>query len=260
MDTRAKNENELDAVLKEVYESPEPADSWEALRTRIDGVIRDAGLKELRERGLHAGGAIRRRWAIAAAAACVIVSLSILSYLVGMKNGERRYRHEQLLAANTDLFTEVKLNQLHEAFSQVRSLFSDELPWIMVGQGNDVQIGVNSRQFSEADTDHVVFIRLAINMEGHRADRQYFDIVTFANHRAELLLPLAANVRVHVCLMARLSTDGTIDVEIDASVNGGAHAQNTGRIADDSFISLVRMRTDGGWLTINGTGRAISGS
>ncbi len=180
--------------------------------------------------------------------------------MVGMKSGERRQRHEQLLVAGTGLLTDVKLNQLHEAFSQVRSLFSDELPWIMVGEGNNVQIGVNGRQFNEVDTGHVVFVRLAVNMEGGGGGRQYFDIVTFANHRAEFLLPLAANVGVHVSLMPRLSTDGVIDVEIDASVNGGAHAQNTGRIADDSFISLVRMRADGGWLSINGTGRAISGS
>lgn len=257
MDTHGKNETELGAVLKEVYESTKPADSWEALRTRIDGVIGDARLKDIRRHGSLSSVSIRRRWVMAAAAACVIVGLSILSYLVGMKSGERRYQHEQLLAANTDLFTDVKLNQLHEAFSQVRSLFSDELPWIMVGEGNNVQIGVNGRQFNEVDTGHVVFIRLAVSMEGGGGSGQYFDIVTFANHRVELLLPLAANVGVHVCLTPRLSTDGTIDVEIDASVNGGAHAQNTGRIEDDSFISLVRMRADGGWLSINGTGRAI---
>jgi hypothetical protein len=259
MDTGGKNENELDAVLREVYESTEPADSWEALRGRIDGAIGDAKPKEAGGRRLLFSMGARGRWAMAAAA-CVLVGLSIVCYQVGIKTGESQYREEQLHAASSDLFTEVRLSQLHEAFSQVRPLFSDELPWIMVGEGNNVQIGVNGPSPNEVDTGHVIVIRLTVNMDGREAERQYFDIVTFANHRAELLLPLASDMGVHVRLMPRLSREGIIDLEIDASVNGGAHAQNTGRIVDDSFIPLVRMRADGGWLNINGTGRATSGS
>jgi hypothetical protein len=47
-------------------------------------------------------------------------------------------------------------------------------------------------------------------------------------------------------------------VQIDTRLDSGSKTNNTVTIADDSFKTLARVKSNGSWININATGQSLS--
>lgn len=253
MGTNKKYDDLVDAVLQDAYGGIEPPDSWEALRARIDR--RMDSVPSIPAAQLSRSVVFWRRVAFAMAA-CFLISVGLLIYMVGVSHGTRGHwrRHG---VPNQGLFSQAQLNQLSKTFSNVRELFGQQLPWIIVGSGNDAEIGV-AQIVPAADMPKVVIVRLALSLEKQTAKQQYFDIVTFSNQQAKFRLPLIGTSPIDVSLKPTLKNDGAVMVEINAQFNGSSEAKSTATVVDDTFTSLVRLRAKDDWVNIAGIGRSMS--
>jgi hypothetical protein len=195
-----------------------------------------------------------RRTAVALAA-CLLITIGLLIYTLGFV---RSGRVNGGLAEPIDsgLFSQAQLDQLRETFSNVRQLFEKQSAWIVVGSGNDAEIGVE--QIGRTwDTSKIVVVRLAVNFEKENTAPRFFDVVTFPNQRADFQLPLADSSPIKVSLRP-LVKDKAVAVEIKAQVNGRAKSESTTAVDDDTFTSLVRLPSDGDWVTITGIAQSVS--
>lgn len=238
-------DNKIEDILKEAHNEIEPPDSWKALRNRIDQRI-DA---RTNAPAGTSGNIVFWRWLAIGMAACFVVTAGILLYRLGFSDGMRQSRHEMVKA--TDLLSQADLNRLSLTFSQVRQLFGQQSHWIMIGSDDSTQMGVADTTLPKGGNSRLVVVRLAARLGDSDSQRQYFDIVAVAGRRAELQLPVAGSSPVDISLRPTVSSDGTIKVEIDTQT------AKVDKTLGDRFTSLFRMRTNGNWVNIDGTGRML---
>jgi len=245
-----RQEEAIDAILKDAYREIEPADSWAALRGRIGRTINGAKLPSVSAVQLEQRIAFWRRAALASAA-CLLVTAGLLVYTLGLMQGGRL-----TAPINEGLFSQAQLVQLKDAFSNVRELFEQQSTWIMLGSGNNAEIGLDPAGAAPNAGD-IVVVRLAVNFEKQDAAPSFFDVVTFPSQRADFQLPLADSPPIRVSLRPLLKDDA-IAVEINAQADGRAKSENTTPVDDEAFTSLVRLPCDGDWVTINGIAQSVS--
>jgi hypothetical protein len=248
MNTENNYDNTIGQILRDANNEISPPDSWEALRGRIDQRITNKATITLRSMIFW------RRTAIGMAA-CLLITLGILSYSF-VNNHGIRINDPQAVAVSNNLLNQTELNRLSLTFSQVRQLFQENSQWIMVGSGTDTQMGITDKSASEID-NKVIVIRLAVNLDSGKSKLQYFDVVMFPNQQANLQLPLANTHVINVSLKPIIRNDGMIEAAINARADGTSEVKSVGTMVDNSFTSLVRMRVNGGWVYIDGTGQSM---
>lgn len=256
MNTNKKNDNIIDAILKDAHGEIKPPDSWQALRTRIDRKINSGELPLPQATQLSKNVAFWRRIALALAA-CLLITLGLLIYTIGFAQRTKGHWRQQLTTTNQGLLSQTQLNQLSTTFSNVRQLFGQHSPWIVVGSGDDAEIGINGQIARTADTSKVIIVRLVVNLEKQNAKSHYFDIVTFSNQQASFQVPFADTSAIDISLKPILRNDGTIAVEINAQVDSGSQASGSSIVADNVFTSLVRMRANGDWVNIDAVAQSM---
>jgi len=256
MNANKKNDDIIDAILKDAHREIEPPDSWEALRTRIDHRMNSRELSSVPSAELSQSVVFWRRMALAMAA-CFLLTAGLLIYAIGFVQRGEDSRWQRAAATNQGLFSQAQLNQLMKTFSNVRELFGQQSPWIMVGSGSNAEIGIDEI-VRTADTSKVVAVRLVLNSETQNAGRRYFDIVTFSNQWVSCQLPMADASVVDVSLKPTLEKDGMVALEINAQVNGSSVSKSITTVADDTFTSLVRLRANGYWVNIDAIAQSMS--
>jgi hypothetical protein len=249
MDEKNKKD-ELSEFLKEAYEQIQPRDSWQALRSRIDKKIenrKDASgfINKLN------GNIVFWRRAAFAAAACLVITFILLLYCI-FNN------HQNGFAGTNNLLVKNQLKQLSEAFSQVQDLFNQNCPWIMINSSGKGEIGDESKKINASEAKKIIVLRLAVNINSDQAKPQLFDVVTFDNQLVSFDMPVTENSNMSVTLRPVISANNKIEVQIDTRLDSGSKTNNTVTIADDSFKTLARVKSNGSWININATGQSLS--
>lgn len=256
MNADKKDDDIVDAILKDAHREIEPPDSWDALRTRIDYRIKSRKPSSLPLTQLNGSVVFWRRMALVMAA-CFLLAAGLLIYTIGFVQHTEDSKGRRVAVTNQGLFSQTQLNQLMKTFSNVRELFGQQSPWIMVGSGSNAEIGIDEIART-ADTSNVVAVRLALNPETEDAGRRYFDIVTFSNQRINCQLPMADASGIDISLRPTLENDGIVALEIDARVNGTSVSRSATTVANDVFTSLVRLRANGHWVNIDAVAQLMS--
>jgi hypothetical protein len=253
MNTNDRSNNTINEILKEAYSEIEPPDSWRALRVRIDDRIDS---KQFVSASTMENIAFWRRLAFSMAA-CFLITAGILLYFLGSHYGIQKFQQRQVDAVS-NLLNQTDLHRLSLTFSQVRQLFGQQSQWIMVGSGDNTQMGVANRMVSGPDSSKIVIVRLAVNLDDAGLPQQYYDIVTFSNQQANFQLPITGISAIDISLTPILKDNGRIEIEINAQADGKSQANSVSTVLNDRFTSLVRIRANGNWVNIDGVGQSVS--
>lgn len=253
MNDNQKNDVNVEKLLKEAYNETQPRDSWEALRVRINHRIDERESPKRLTYKVNKQSLFWRRIALGLAA-CLILSSGLLVYtIIQFQSGEV----PQNPVATEGLFSQTELNQLRSMFINVREVFGQQLPWVVVGAGNEAEIGLED-VVGTGGTSKIVFVRLAVDIDEQDKARRYFDIAAFSGHNASFQFPISELSIVKVSLKPVLEESGAVALEVHATVNGDSEARSTTIVVGDSFTSLVRMRANGQWVNIEGIGQLVS--
>lgn len=255
MNTKDENKHE-DAMLKEAYEQIAPDDSWEGLRNRIGVRLAESQVNS-KQRVDQSSVQFWKRLSFAMAAS-FIMTAGILIYVIGLNQGSNLNRQPPVANHNGMLVDQDDVNLLVDAFSQVRQLFGDQSRWIVIGSDNESQVGLAENPQTSTDPQKLVVVRLAISTDAQNSQRRYYDVVTYADQNTKLQLPLENATALMIDLKPVIKSDGTISVEIDASVDGMSQSKSRCAIASESFTPLINMRVNGDWIRIDGVGRQTS--
>jgi hypothetical protein len=249
MNAKNKKDN-LNDILKETHGEIQPFDSWEALRSRIDKRIE----KKKTSNGFITklnGNLIFWRRAAIVAAACLVITSFLLVYVI-FNN------HNNGLTGNHSLLAKDQVKQLSEAFSQVQDLFNQNCPWIVINSSGKGEIGDENQKIDAAKAKNIIILRLAVNLHEDQTVPQYFDVVTFNNQLVSFSMPVKDKSNMSISLRPVINANNKIEVEIDTQLNSGLKTSNTVTIADDSFKTLARVKSNGSWININATGQSLS--
>ena len=254
MDAQENKDDQIIAALRETHDAIQPQDSWEALRDRIDKRLYKKGSSPISFSRLSQNAVFWRRVAFAAAA-CLVVTVALLIYTI--KNTGIG-RQEQMALAKQGLFNQNQLEHLNVAFSHVRELFGTQCPWMVIDSGGEGQIGVDGGKEEAIDTSKVVVIRLAVNFEGQKLKRQYFDVVTFPNQQVSFSMAVDEDSDLGVSIRPFMASGGGIAVEIKTGPESSARTGEVITVANDRFTSLARVKSGGSWVDIDAVGRVVS--
>ncbi len=247
MNTNENNENNIKTVLKEAYTEIQPADSWEALRARIDDRINDKDMSPGSDECLTGVAAFWRRIALALAA-CLILTSALLIYAIYKPSENQQQTRQRLLSRE-------QVEQLNAVFSNIRTLFGTQQPWMVVDAGGKGEIGVDNPSAEDAQAGKVIIIRLAVNTQD---GQRYYDVVALSNQQVSFSIPEADGSDMNVTLKPVLANNGRIAVEINARLGGGPQSGGTVTIADNRFTSLVRVKSDSKWVNIDAAGQSAN--
>jgi hypothetical protein len=245
-----------DKMLKDAYEQVTPADSWGGLRARIGNRIAESQVNSIQRRD-HNSVRFWKNLSFAMAAS-FIVTAGILVYTIGLNKGTNLSHKQPVASRGGMLVGQEEMDKLVDAFSQVHQLFGDQSRWIVIGSDNNSQVGIMENVQPSTDSQELVVVRLAISGDGQGSQRRYYDVVTYADQKTNLQLPLANATALMIDLKPIIQKDGTICVEIDATANGMSQSKSRCAIASESFTPLVNMRVNGDWIRIDGVGRMSS--
>ena len=253
MKTNDKNDSSFNEILKDAHNETNPPDSWQALRARINDSIDSRQFVSV---PTMRNIAFWRRLAFGMAA-CFLITGGILLYFLGVHYGMQEYEQRQIGTVDNPL-DQADMNRLIFAFSQVRQLFGQQSQWIMIGSGDSAQMGVADKMVSGSDSSKIIIVRLAVILDDMGLPRQYYDVVTFPNQPANFQLPIASTSSIDISLTPILRDNGGIEIEINAEADGRSQANSVSTLLDDRFTRLVRMRANGNWVNIEGTGKSVS--
>ncbi|MBN2589277.1 MAG: hypothetical protein JXA96_05420 [Sedimentisphaerales bacterium] len=242
--------DKINNILKEANEEIQPRDSWQALRSRIDKKIESGQTDTGLVTKLNGHVAFWRRTALAAAA-CLVFTSALLIYVAFNSKNENNFDKHNLLAQN-------QLQQLSEAFSQVQELFNQNCPWIVINSTGNGDIGIENQEINLANDKKIVVLRLALNLQDDQTAPQYFDVVAYNNQLVTFDAPVPDGSNMNITLKPVITEGNKIEVEINTRLNGSLKTNNTVTIADNSFKTLARVKTNGSWININATGQSLS--
>jgi hypothetical protein len=244
MSSSENTENKLKTILKESYNTIQPEDSWEALRSRINNRINDKDSSDVLIKTLNIKTAFWRRTAMALAA-CFIVASGLLIWGICTQKGASSKITQGLLSQE-------QVEQLGTVFSHIRELFGNQRPWMVVETGGQGEIGVENPTSENINTGKVVIIRLSVN---NQDKLQYYDVVALAGQQVSFSIPATDGSTMNVSLKPTLTNDNTIAVDIRARLDG-QQAGDTVTIADNRFTSVLRMKSDSKSVSIDAVGRS----
>jgi len=254
MNINAKKDELIDVILKDAHSQIQPPDSWEAFRGRIEDRIYGGDMPSISITRLGKDAAFWRRMTLAMAA-CLVITLALLIYILGYSGGNWR---QETATDGRGLLSQAQLHQLSTAFSHVRQLFGRHCPWMVVDSGGEGEIGVDNQTIETAVTNKVIVVRLAVNVENQKATPLYLDVVTFSDQQVSFRTPLADDLAIDVSLKPVLTNVGKIVVEIKARLDDGSQAGGVMTVADNVFTSLVRVRSNSSWVNIDAVARSVS--
>jgi hypothetical protein len=243
MNNNEKNIKDIQMILREAYTEIQPHDSWEALRSRIDDKINNADKLIISKKSLTANIIFWRRTALALAACLVLASILLLNTLFQPVNDN----------SQTRLLTKGQVQRLGTVFSNVRELFYEQQPWMLVDAGGKGEIGVDNSTTGQPQTGKVIIIRLAVNTQGKQ---QYYDLVAISDQQVKFSIPAIEGSEMAVSLKLVLANGGKITIEIQAQLNDGRQTETTATIADNRFTSLVKVQSNGEWVSIDAVGQS----
>lgn len=254
MNAQEKKDDLIKAVLEETHNAIQPQDSWEALKSRIEKRIFYGRMPSVIFTRLSGNAVFWRRLALALAA-CLVLMTGLFIYVL---NDSQNNRQEQIKLAGEGLINPMQAEQLSSAFAQVRELFGTHCPWMVIGSGGEGEIGVSNQTVQTADSNKIIIMRLAVNVEGQEIPRRYFDVVTFSNRQVSFNMSIAESSNIGVSIRPVINTDGKIVVEIDADLDSGKKTSDTVTVVDDKFTSLVRIKSGSNRVDIDAVGKVMS--
>ncbi len=243
MDTSENNNQDIRNILIKAYTEIKPQDSWDALRGRINDKINNADNLLIAKKNLTANVIFWRRTALALAACLVLASILLFNSLYQTSKNN----------SQTRLLTKGQVTQLGTVFSHIQELFGQQQPWMLVDAGGKGEIGVDNSTTEQSQTGKVIIIRLAVNTQGKQ---QYYDLVALSDQQVEFSIPAIEGSDVAVSLKPVLAGGGKITIEIKAQLKNGRRAETTATIADNRFTSLVKVQSNGDWVSIDAVGQS----
>ncbi len=245
MSDRQRQDERIEALLRGVHQSAAPADSWQALRGRIENRCRAT---------TQAGEVVFWRRIALATAAGFILTATLLGYFLL----DRQAGSTLLTAGNADppLLDEMQIERLVQAFSHVRTVFAGQSPWFMIDSFGDSQLGLTQAQGGAEPSQRLIVLRLALRDEQSRAERSYADLVAFPQQRIEVQMRTAQGSVVDVSLVPVLRDDGRIAVDVVARGDGDTRATAI-RVDESAFRSLVHIRMGAHRLALSATAKPV---
>jgi hypothetical protein len=238
-------------ILQEVYVNTQPPDSWSALRKRIDAAILDGrGQSHFARRQL-----VFWRRAALAMAACLVAAVGLLLYVAV----PRRLSDSPDTAANGGftLLTQTQTDRLVQAFSQVRGLFADQQPWLMIDSAGASQMGLTLPEGPGRREEGLVVLRLTVQETGREGERRYADFVAYPGQQVVCTLQTAAGSNIELRLVSVLGQDGGVDIDFVARVDGDARAGRVTQVGRNAFSSFAQLRLGANSLSLGATARPI---
>ena len=248
------NEKNIQEAVKDAYQQIEPHDSWLDLRERINSKINEKYYLNSIDKNNQWKSIIFWRRSAFVAAACFLIAMGMLVYTIWPS----RSSENNQTAAKGKLFDNVQLEALETAFSQVRKLFGNQSGWIIIGSGENTQVGIVDRASGGAVDDKLVAVRLVINQEGENPSRQYCDIVTFSNEKTNFRLYLDNDRSIDIVMTPKIEASDKIALEISTQIKNNPPLTNVQTIANNAYTSLAQVKVNGISLTIEGIGQPIS--
>lgn len=243
---------DIDEILQEVYANTQPPDSWPALRERIGAAVSD---RRRRARSERRQIAFWRRAALAMAA-CLMVSIGLL-----LHRQAPRHSGDSPDAAGTAggfaLLTQAQTDRLVQAFAQVRGLFADQHPWLMIDSAGASQMGLTLPQGPGHPEEGLVVLRLAVEETGREDGRRYADLVVFPRQEVVCTLQTAAGSTIELRLVPVLGKDGRVDIDFVARLDGQTREGRVTQVGRDAFSSLAQLRLGASSFNLGATARPI---
>jgi len=237
----------IDALLRQAHDLVGPADSWQALRSRIDDRLRPAAA---------AREVIFWRRIALAAAACFLLTATILSYLVLKDAGPGRSQSAPANAA-PPLLNDAQIERLTQAFSQVRSIFEGQSPWLMIDSFGNSQLGLAQAGRGAAERQSLIIVRLTLGDQQSGGEQPYADVVAFPQQRIDVQVRTAAGSTVDVSLVPTPQENGRIWLGLVARGDGGERTDATVSVGGSAVKSIARIRTGAGWVHLGAMARLV---
>jgi hypothetical protein len=164
MDHIPDKPEDIDRILREVYEQTAPQDSWQALRERIDATLS----RQDEHATAVTGRSSSATWPCGARLPGAATGL--LFYVVATNR-----RAVSLPVTGTPaLLTHAQIEPLVQAFSQARGLFADHQLWLMLDSIGNSQIGLTPNDASVPRPEEIIVLRLMLR-EGDSPAGRYAD-------------------------------------------------------------------------------------
>jgi len=237
----------IDALLRQTHDMVEPADSWQALRRRIDDRLRPVAA---------AHDVIFWRRIALAAAACFLLTAALLSYLM-LKNTGAGRSQSVLASAAPPLLNDAQVERLTQAFSQVRSIFNGQSPWLMIDSFGNSQLGLAQAGRAAAGMQSLIIVRLTLGDPQSDAEQPYADVVAFPLQRIDVQVRTAGGSAIEVSLVPTPQEDGRISLNLVAQGDGGQRTGATVSVGGSAVKSIARIRAGAGWVHLGAMARLV---
>ncbi len=186
------------------------------------------------------------RRAALALAACLVLTSAFLICAIYRQSENQQQTTQGLLSRG-------EVEQLGTVFSHIRTLFGTQQPWLVVEAGGKGEIGVENSTSGQVQAGRVLIIRLAVNTQDKL---QYYDVVALSSQMVSFSIPATDGRNMDVSLKPTLTNGSRIAVEIKARLDNGPQVGDTVTIADNRFTSLVRVKSDSKWVSIDAVGQS----
>jgi hypothetical protein len=237
----------IDALLRQAHDLVGPADSWQALRSRIDDRLRPAAA---------AREVIFWRRIALAAAACLLLTATILSYLV-LKNAGAGRSQSALASATPPLLNDAQIERLTQAFSQVRSIFDGHSPWLMIDSFGNSQLGLTEAGPGTMGMQSLIIVRLMLGAQQSDVEQPYADLVAFPQQRIDVQVRTAAGSTIAISLVPTPQEDGRISLDLVAQGDGGERTDAIVSVGGSVVQSIARVRAGAGWVHLGAMARLV---
>lgn len=237
---KTRDYKQIENELKNLDTTIEPVDSWQDLRKRIDAKLDSADAMQSKM------SFVLRHKAILSAAA-MLLFISGIGYYIGYDAG----RNHQNQSLSRNLLTKQDIQNMSLAFQQVQELFKGQAGWLMIGNDNNVQMGINDEDF---ENKNAAIIRLAIKIDSNQ--EQYFDLLTYVNQKTDMSLPLIKGQSLKISLTATFNQNGEIAIEIIDLKRQSSNAVAV-NLCNNNYTKLLSTHADGVKIDILGIGKTV---
>jgi hypothetical protein len=242
-----RQDERIDALLRQAHDAVEPADSWQALRGRIDDRLRPAGM---------ARKVVFWRRIALTTAACFLLTVAILSYLV-LKNPRADRSRPTLAAAAAPLLNDAQIEKLTQAFSQVRSIFNEQSPWLMIDSSGNSQLGLAQADRDATGAQSLIIVRLTLGDPQSDAEQPYADLIAFPQQRIDVQVRTAAGSAIEISLVPTAQEDGRIRLDLVARGDDGERVGAAVSVGGSAIEPIARIRAGAGWVYLGAMARLV---
>jgi hypothetical protein len=170
-----------------------------------------------------------------ALAACLVAALGLLFYMV-----PRARRIEP--TGGRALLTQVPIGQLVQAFAQIRGLFADQRPWLMVDSAGNTQIGLTPKDDPAPGTERLIVLRLTVQQDNGRVPDRYADLVAYPHQQISMVLPTAGGSPIEMRLVPTLREDGRVGIDFTVRGDDGLRTGQITSVGQNAFTALTQIQ------------------